>query len=199
MDHRFLVSSFSPACGRSSLRARLCNRHAHGQAPGPGLFHFRSPFGEDLGAGPRPRLSPVSCSFTILSSIDVVIFNPCGRCRVHRGNILMLTLLWCSEFFLHIHVYNHELQVRKGNSLMCLIYPTRVHRLCGMLFRQPQPKARQAATPQVAQCLGVVFSESPRNLDGFFVGVPCSPPSHDSQGIYLLSLDTKLIHKPYWA
>ena len=147
MDHRSLVFSFFPAYGRSWLRTRLCNRHAHGQAPRPGLFHFRSPFGEELGADSRPRPSPVSCSFTILSSVDIVIFNPRGCCCAHRSNILMLTLLWCSEFFLHIHVYNHELQARKGNSLMCLIYPTRVRCLCGTLFRQPQPKACQAATP----------------------------------------------------
>ena len=82
---------------------------------------------------------------------------------------------------------------------MCLIYPTRVCRLCGTLFWQPRPKARQAVTPQAVGRLGVVFSKSPRNLDGFFVGFPHSPLRHDSQGIYLLSLDTKLIHKSDWA
>ena len=82
---------------------------------------------------------------------------------------------------------------------MCLIYPTRVRRLCGTLFRQPWPKVHQAATPRAVERLGVVFSKSPHNLDGFFVGTPRSPPCHDLQGIYLLSLNTKLIHKSDWA
>ena len=91
-DHRFLVFSFFPAYGRSCTRLgmRLCDRHAHSQAPRPGFSASTHRLLRNLEWRPRP--SPVSCSLTILSSFDVVIFNPRSRCRAHRSNILMSTL-----------------------------------------------------------------------------------------------------------